>query len=350
MAREVFLENIPKRISKFNKSNIVIDWENSEGIKVPFIYDDISGVLTISKVDLTDKKHIYVYVNYRDVSNFRIAVSSLKKCNLGSLLNKRHKTFKYKVGDIVKLKSCNVKIIETFKKKDNRNNYRQWYKYICLNCNNIHCISSDNINKGYSCPFCCPTPQKVKKGYNDISTINHEMVKYFVKKEDTYKYSHCSNRKVEMKCPICGHEKNLRISHLYKYGFVCDVCCKNKSFGEHYLSVLLNKLNIKFITEYCPKWIKRKRYDFYLPYYNCIIEVHGEQHYKETRGKFSRTLQEEQENDKYKKDVAIANGISNYITLDCSKSSVNFISNSILNSEIKSMLHINEKILGSLNI
>ena len=77
-----------------------------------------------------------------------------------------------------------------------------------------------------------------------------------------------------------------------------------------------------------------------MPDYNCIIETHGSQHYKQsTRG---RSLEEEQENDKYKKDLALDNNIECYITLDCSKSELEYIKNSLLNSELSDLFDLSK--------
>ena len=47
---------------------------------------------------------------------------------------------------------------------------------------------------------------------------------------------------------------------------------------------------------------------FYLPKYNCIIETHGLQHYEES-SMTSRSLQEEIDNDLFKQEMALKNGI-----------------------------------------
>ena len=84
------------------------------------------------------------------------------------------------------------------------------------------------------------------------------------------------------------------------------------------------------------------RYDFYLPDYNYIIETHGNQHYSEHGfGLFydeARTLSEEIQNDIDKQNLAISLGY-NYTILDCRKSELNYIKNSVLNSEISKLFN-----------
>lgn len=58
----------------------------------------------------------------------------------------------------------------------------------------------------------------------------------------------------------------------------------------------------------------RFRYDFYLPFYNILIEVDGEQHFKQVE-KFQRSRAEflkQQENDRRKNSYALANKIPLY--------------------------------------
>ena len=74
-------------------------------------------------------------------------------------------------------------------------------------------------------------------------------------------------------------------------------------------------------------------YDFVCKDLSLIIETHGSQHYEQSKT-FSRSLKEEQENDAYKKALAISNGIKNYIELDCYISDMEYIKKSIMNSEL----------------
>ena len=80
--------------------------------------------------------------------------------------------------------------------------------------------------------------------------------------------------------------------------------------------------------QYSPKWANGKKYDFYLPKYNMIIELHGSQHYK-ARG----FMEDQVENDTYKRDLAKDNGITTYYEINCSKSVFSFIKENI--TEIK---------------
>ena len=52
------------------------------------------------------------------------------------------------------------------------------------------------------------------------------------------------------------------------------------------------------------------------------------------------SLEEEQKNDSIKEQLAIKNGIKNYIIIDCRKSELNWVKNSIRNSKVKTFLDL----------
>jgi rubrerythrin len=159
------------------------------------------------------------------------------------------------------------------------------------------------------------------------------LIKYLANEEDASKYSHGSSKKIPMKCPNCGHKKEMAISSVIRSGFACPVCSDGKSYPEKFLSSIFDQLEIKFksqLTKAIFKWCGGYRYDFYIPLIHCIIETHGEQHYIEKVGKWA-SLNETQENDKLKKQLARQNGIKNYITIDCRESNIEWIKKSIMN-------------------
>lgn len=88
------------------------------------------------------------------------------------------------------------------------------------------------------------------------------------------------------------------------------------------MAEILKSLNIKFEREKVFEWSDRKIYDFYISTLNCIIEMNGSQHYKYA---FNKTCNETQSNDIYKYNLAIHNGINNYLIIDCRKSEYDYI-------------------------
>ena len=90
------------------------------------------------------------------------------------------------------------------------------------------------------------------------------------------------------------------------------------------------------------KWCKDYRYDNYIDKINCIIETHGIQHYEESSGIFWTELQKTQDNDFTKEWTARGNSIANYIIIDCRKSNINWIKDSIMKSRLPKLLNFKE--------
>lgn len=195
-------------------------------------------------------------------------------------------------------------------------------------------------SRGGGCPYC--SNSRVLKGFNDINTTNIKLSSILLNYEDGYKYSKGSKVKLNWKCE-CGQTiKNKSPFIVDREGLCCPNCSDNcKSYPEKFIYHLLKQLNVDFKWEKTFKWSQRKRYDFYLPSYNMIIEVHGAQHYNGGfDGVGGRTLEEEQENDRLKEQLARENGIDNYIVIDARESELNWIKNSILNSTLSTHLNL----------
>lgn len=192
-----------------------------------------------------------------------------------------------------------------------------------------------------SCPYC--SGHKILKGFNDMWTTNPDLASLLANPDDGYKYMQRSHQKVDWKCLECGNViKNKSIDSINIRSFSC-VCSDSISFGEKFIYYLLKDNNIKFKFDEPQEWSGRKRYDFFFESKGktYIIEVHGGQHYKESfsfNHNRAKTLEIEQENDKFKEELAKENGIENYIIIDARESTVVWISNSILNSDIVNII------------
>lgn len=108
-----------------------------------------------------------------------------------------------------------------------------------------------------------------------------------------------SNAKVIITCPTHGDFKQTPPNHLKHNG--CPRC--RESYGELFISNILDKLNVKYIKEYKIQPYNY-RYDFYLPEYDIYIEYNGIQHYEIRKvfgGEkgFKKTIR----NDKAKKEI-----------------------------------------------
>lgn len=211
--------------------------------------------------------------------------------------------------------------------------------WICSNNHSYQQRISDKT-KGCGCPYCAGN--RTLFSLNDIYTKNPELIKYFQNMEDSKKYSKCSGKILELKCPVCNFNKKIKISTLYKQGFSCPKCGDGKSYSEKFIFKFLEQLNLKFECQKTFKWSERKIYDFYINKFNIIIETNGIQHYEQTHNRGWKSLEEEIKNDLFKKNNAIKNKISLYISLDCRISNKDYIIESIKNSELKDLFDISK--------
>lgn len=222
-------------------------------------------------------------------------------------------------------------------------------KWMCYrNPKHIFEVSPDAMyrcvkNNGCICPYC--DRRLVFVGETDMWTTNQELASMLKNSLDGYKYFATSSKKVDFICPKCGSViKNKIINNVRMFGLSCDNCSDGMSFGEKFVYELLLQLNCEFIHDRTIYWSEGKRYDFYIPKFNTIIETHGIQHYENSFIRYSnrniRTVDEEKQNDEYKKDLALFNGIKHYIQLDCKMSDCDYIKNSIINSELNDLFDL----------
>lgn len=340
MDNKIFLADLPRK-GKY------IDWKQSKGKLVHFIYNDLEGDLLIK--DVCPSKHTKLLIQFKDKET-TINTTHFTKCNLLKLLgNKKPPQFKYDIGYISITKNQTMTIIDRFYKdtkrtKNNKeyNSKEKYYKLKCNVCGEEKILDESQINKT-GCSVC--NGKTVVKGINDIATTRPDLVKYFVNKEDAYTHTKGSEAKVLVKCDHCKEEKYIRIADLNRYGIGC-LCETGHSYPERFIYYVLKNSGVNFIYQYSKvnaEWCNKYRYDFYLIDFNTILEVHGEQHYTHSFiGCGGDSLETVKKNDYGKKKLALNNGIDNYIELDCSKSNAKFIINSIINSKLNSIIDISK--------
>ena len=253
--------------------------------------------------------------------------------------------FKYNIGDKIDTFERNLVIIDRkyvdnvrFKDGKRYNEHRKYYKYKCLNCNNEDWAIEYTLNDSQhcGCNACCYPPKKLVQGINDIATTNPWMIKYFDNPDDANKYFKFSKEKKNMRCPDCGRiHKNIRIYDVYRNRGLSCPCGDGWSYPNKFMYSLLEQLGVDFEAEKIFDWSDNRKYDDYIEYngLKIITEQHGLQHYEGRINPNSRTLEEEKENDKYKYQLAIKNGIDKYFVIDSSISSLEHMKNSILKSD-----------------
>lgn len=348
--KKVFTECLPREY-RFgaNTNKLKINWGKIDNNTIHFICEDIEDDLIIVK-HFKDKKVLLLYKGNSKIINRY----SLCSCDILRFIGKEKINFKFNINDIVNTKKSYLKIIDRKVEKElNKNGHLisiKWYKYHCNKCGNEDWIREGNLLKNVSCNVC--TGSKIKFGFNTIYDTDKDMnwkYKYGISESDAKKFSEYSNNKISVTCPNCGLNRTVSIANLYRNKSLNCVCKDGFTYPEKFMLNFLNLvINDNFIYQYSKvnsNWCGSKMYDFYfkLNGEEYIIETHGEQHYVNSfKQKGSKTLEEEQKNDKYKKELAIQNGIKaeNYIVIDCRKSDMGFIKENIINSKLSEIFDL----------
>ena len=258
--------------------------------------------------------------------------------------------WKFNIGDEIKDDKRQLVIIDreirVKEKTDNKSGRKymtneKWYKYKCNKCRNEDWIIEYNMSYGFGCNTCGRSPRKTVLGINTIWDKARWMCDLGVSEEDAKKYTPQSNKSINITCPFCGRTKKAKISNIYNQKSIGCICSDNHSYPEKFMYSMLKQLRIDFVMQLSKskfKWCDKYRYDFYIPNLNVIVETHGIQHYEENSRGLS--LQEEQENDKLKMELALNNGIEYYIIIDCRKSELEWIKSSILDNELNNIFDL----------
>lgn len=252
------------------------------------------------------------------------------KCGLLSRKQKRTKSHDEYVESVNKI-SPDIEVVEKYIKSTTPILHK------CKIDGHEWLATSNNILRGKGCPVCKHQVIGNSPEYKN-SIWSSEYKDLFAKYMTEEQMQQCmpkSNIKIKVKCPYCGKLKNIAPYNLLLNGLGCT-CSDGQSYPNKFIYSFLNQLHIDYISEYSCGWANGKRYDIYIPSLNCIIENHGKQHYDKNSFELigGRTLEEELQNDKDKKEIAIKNGIEYYVELDCRISSKEWISNHIVSSQL----------------
>lgn len=180
---------------------------------------------------------------------------------------------------------------------------------------------------------------------NLISKKSNWLESLLKDKDDANKYTVWSNEKTYFICPECGEVLYKQICDVYRRRSLQCKCGDSISYPNKFVFDVLKQCNVNIDTEHIFNFAKDKRYDIFLPDYNIIVENHGIQHYDASKF-FKKETEEIHKNDIFKKEVALKNGISKYIELDCRESSLEWIKHSIISSGILDILKINKETIN----
>lgn len=314
-----------------------IDWNEAsrQKCKLRFKYGEIEGILKILSYH-----NNFVTVKYNDVI-YKLRTENIRNCALGKILDVIKREYRFNIGEIIKDDYRNFTLIDRYIKHFKKNS-QKFYKYKCNICGYVGEIYEGNItNKKQNCSCCAG--KVVVEGINDIPTTAPWMAPYFQGGYDEAKqYSYGSEKKIYPKCPNCNTISNklVQINYIHnnKNGF-CN-CGDGKSYPEKFVYNFLRQLTNSedIISQYNHSqatWITNNyRYDYYIKSKNIIIEVHGNQHYSENTFQYcgGLTLDGVKRIDELKRKLAFENNISHYVVIDCRKSNMKWIKNSLINS------------------
>lgn len=353
--RSIDLSNVP---IYYRGKTPHYDWDKSHGVECNFKIDNIEGTLTIVdhyKKQYKNSYRIYLIVEY-DGERYDITYSALLKCNLSNLIYAHRMPFKYEIGQHISNENEDYIILDreyrdvTDKKGVTT---QRWYYIKCNKCGKESWREEIRINHNFGCGVCKGI--ETLPGYNDIATKASWMIKYFPGGEDEARlYTPNSNKKVIVICPDCGRRKKIIIGNIYKrHGIQC-VCGDKMSYPNKFLFSFFEQLNAKFTPEKTFEWSENRRYDDYVLLPNgetLICENHGGFHYFENNYKTSKiSLEEQQEIDKFKQEIALKNGITYYVQLDCRYSDKDWIRKSIENSILADLFDLSKVDFNECNL
>ena len=212
--------------------------------------------------------------------------------------------------------------------------------HLFLKCGHEYKITPGQALSGTGCGVCHGLV--VVPGVNSFDVVYPELLKYFVDPDAARYVTAVSGQRLDFKCPVdgCSFTKTMRVADLSWYGFSCPIHSDGVSFPEKLMCGVLEQIGINFRHNKALPWSCGKRYDFIIDEKNLLIETHGLQHYEECFIRLGgKTLQEEQENDRLKAELATANNME-LIVVDCRESNFDYIKNNILHSKLSFMFDL----------
>lgn len=309
-----------------------IDWSNSIGCTVEFQYRNYHGSYTINDRFPHPKfkgKYLYtIYFNNDKEKLYEVDTATLKEVCFGKILD----IFQYDIGDII---NGNLLILERGRKPFFKNEkIYKYYVYKCLIDGYIGECPEIQMNETKECPVC--SFRTVMIGVNDIATLKPEIVRLLKNKEDAYKYTAHTNKKLDFCCDICGAPFSASPSQFPTY-LPCG-CYSSNSYPNRFICELFNQLNIDYISELrrCHfSWCQNYRYDLYFEIDNkkYIVEMDGYHH------KDSKQMMIDKEKDKiaFENDVEVIRIDCDYIT---EKKRFSYIQRNVVNSKLSDILNL----------
>ena len=231
------------------------------------------------------------------------------------------KDYLYSIGDIV---NDSLRIIE---KSRNSKNGKKSYIVSSVKYPKAphYSILEESIAKGQKDAYL--SGRRIFEG-NSLYSV--EWIRpYLVDIDEAKHIAPNSTRKIEFKCPNCNRVKEAKPNNIINQGFSCNFCSSNISYPELFMMAYLEVKGIEYEYQKVFTDLPNRRFDFYLPESNTVIETHGLQHYDKKSVWFNKTKVQDEE----KKLWCEKNNIL-LIEINCSKSNYLYIKKSINNSSL----------------
>lgn len=331
-----------------------IDWKSIVGMELELLYKG-----EVYKVNVVKYENNRLWVDYNGYT-YKKGINSghFSKGKFGKILKIITGEFRCEIGKFILDNKRDMVItgreyrerVHVDKKGITYIEKVKWYKCKCNVCGYSSLWIEENslLGKNTGCKICNNTTGCVIQGINDIFTTNPEMIfEYGMDEKVSRINSFGTHNKLKFICKDCGCEKFVRPMNVSKNKSISCICGSGFSYPEKFTYSLLKSLNIDFIMQLSRKqfkWCNSYRYDFYIPKYSMIIETHGIQHYRERSeySMFSVSLEKQLENDRLKRELALKNGIENYVVIDCRESELEYIKKSILDSRLNEIFEISQ--------
>lgn len=345
--RKVFLDDLPRKYGiGANKDKLVVDWNNSIGCEVKFIYDDVKGILKITNYCKDTSR---ISFKYKD-NDFSFSTSNFVKCKLYRIFDYDDRFIIYKgnTEDFTGMKFGELSVMYLDKDRciyDSKNNRKNRKYWICkCNCGKYTSVDIYQLKSGKTktCGLCCTMEEYLIREYGKEWVIKCWSSKNTI---DPTKYSYKSDEYVYLRCIDCGTEKKIRFNSFVANKSLGCICSDGQSYPTKIMGNLLRQLNLDFDTEYSPRWAideqgKQRRYDFYIPSMNLIIEMDGGFHYKDNKMN-GMTADESKKIDRWKDDIAKSNEIQ-VIRIRSDVSELKYIMNNIKNSKLSTIFNLED--------
>ncbi len=257
-------------------------------------YDNVVYITCNDEVEIICKKHD----KFQQIPSVHLSGSGCNKCSIEERANNKRKSLKQFIIEARNLHGDKYDYNSVIYKNNNTD-----IEIVCNNHGIFYQTPSGHLL--YGCSKC---------GNESASFLKTKTLEQFISESrevhgDKYDYSKViyiqSDIKVEIICKIHGSFNQCPSKHINQNG--CPFC-KNKTEGK--VNDFLNTLSIPFIFQPKYDWCKNKTFlpfDFVIESLKLIIEIDGDQHFKDMPNWYS-TKVEVLENDIFKMKKAIENG------------------------------------------